>query len=447
MVAIKDLGERLKSSLQNECNVPLHVLPNEVQDLVAEKAKQNIPTEFLFGSVLSCVSGAIGNSFRVELIYGMPTNASLWLSVVADSGDGKTEGLESFLKPLLKMESENFQQYKETEKEYKEEVLRNKALPQEKRTEPEKPIRKQRLIQDITAEAYADRMQKNPNGLIGYVDEVKGFVTSQGQYKGGNGNDRQFWLSVWNGKTAMKDRVENSIYVENVFFSILGGIQKEEAKDLFGKMITDGFAPRFLFLAPDNVPELKWSLEPVDRSKEPQWEAIIRRITSLKTDPENNIVRFTDNAGRKMVEWRNSQKRSTNYTTRLFDAKLQIYSIRLALVLHTLKRACENNFYENDLIEAETAEKAICLTEFFRSQALKMIEKMNLDDPLENLDETKLQLYELLPEEFTTAEGEHISVENKLLKHSAFSVFLKNKRLFQKVSKGIYRKLITDEND
>ncbi|WP_312752155.1 DUF3987 domain-containing protein [Epilithonimonas hominis] len=446
MVAIKDLGEKLKNSL-SENSVPLHVFPTEVQELIAEKAKQNIPIEFLFGSVLSCVSGAIGNTFRVELIYGMPTNASFWIAVNADSGDGKTEGIESFLKPLLKIESENFQKYKEAEKEYKEELQRQKSLPQDQRTELEKPIRQQRVIQDITAEAFADRMQKNPNGLIGYVDEIKGFVTSQGQYKGGNGNDRQFWLSVWNGKNAQKDRVDNSIYVEKVFFSIIGGIQKEEAKDLFGKMITDGFAPRFLFIAPDNVQEMKWSLEPVDRSKEPQWEAIIRRIVNVKTDPENNIVRFTPDAGKKLVEWRNSQKRSTNYTTRLFDAKLQIYSIRFALVLHTLKRACENNFFEDDLIEIETTEKAISLVEYFRSQALKMIEKMNLDDPLENLDATKLKLYDLLPEEFTTSEGEQISIENDLLKHSAFSVFLKNKRLFEKITKGVYRKLITDEND
>lgn len=72
---------------------------------------------------------------------------------------------------------------------------------------------------------------------------------------------------------------------------------------------------------------------------------------------------------------------------------------------------------------------------------------MKLDDPLEVLDKNKLKLYDLLPEEFTTSEGAEISKTNELLGHTAFSTFLKNKRLFAKVTKGVYQKLITDDND
>lgn len=449
--SVKDLKESIKDSFKSEVNpVPLEVFPEVVQNIIKEKAKQSLPLEFLFSSVLASVSIATGNSLKGELIPGMPTNASIWLSVVADSGEGKTEGIESFLKPLLKIESENYKKFKEEEAEAEAINKKNKALPYDQQDkEVKKPTRKQRIIQDVTVEAFADRMQKNPNGLGAYIDEIKGFVTSQGQYKGGKGNDRQFWLSAWNGKTAMKDRVDQSIYIENVCFSIIGGIQKEEANDLFGTMVSDGFAPRFLIVLADNVPEGKWSLEPIDRSTEVEWEKIIRSITDLENaDFENRLVKFDREAGEVLVNWRNTQTKANNFTTRLFDAKLRIYAIRLSLILHVLKRACEGQFYENDTIDKATAENALILVNYFRNNALKLIKSMKLDDPLEALDATKLKLYDMLPKEFTTGEGEQISKENKLLSHTAFSTFLKNKRLFKKINKGIYEKIISDgDND
>ena len=446
---VQDLKESIKETFKSEENrVPLGILHPVLQKMILEKAKQSIPVEFLFSSVLACGSIATGNSLKVELIPGMPTNASLWIAVVADSGEGKTEGIESFLKPLLKIESENFRKYQEEEKEYQAEVRRNKSLPIDQQFEPEKPIRKQRIVQDYTQESLARILMNNSGGAGAVVDELKGNISSHGQYKNGGGNDRQFALTMWSGKSAMKERVNQSIFIENVFFSMIGGIQKEEANEMFGKMVSDGFAPRFLMVVADNIPEGKWSLEPIDKSTDPEWEKIVRRITDLETaNFENRIVKFDRDAGEVLVNWRNSQIKSNNFTTRLFDAKLRIYAIRLSLVLHVLKRACEGQFFENDTIEKETAENALILVDYFRNNALKLIKAMKLDDPLESLDSTKLKLYEMLPEEFTTGEGQQISDDNNLLKHTAFSTFLKNKRLFEKVNKGIYRKILSDDSD
>ncbi|MCJ8498556.1 YfjI family protein [Chryseobacterium salipaludis] len=448
---LQDLRQSIKDTANGTENAPpLHIFPAEVQQIIQEKHKQSLPIDFLFSSVLAAVSGAIGNALKVELIPGRPTNAALWLAVVADSGDGKTEGMETFLKPLIKLEAEAHRAYKEQQAAYDAAVSENNALPYSEREkiDQQPPERKRRVIQEFTAEAYANIMSRNKNGVIAFVDEIKGFVAGQGQYKGGKGNDRQFYLQVWNGSAAMIDRVTHSIFIENAFLSMLGGIQKEEAREVFGNMITDGFAPRFLYVLADKVPPGRWSLEPVDNSMMQRWDTIIRHINSLEnTHVENNLITFEREAAEVMVSWRNNQERSNNYTTRLFDAKLQIYAIRFALILHTLRRATEGTFYHADKIDKQTAEDALALAAYFRKNALKFIQRLNLDDPLEGLEGVKLDLYSRLPEEFTTAEGAAISKENNLLQHTAFSTFLKNKRLFAKVSKGVYRKILSDDED
>lgn len=453
MSAVKSLKDSIKETLNDKkSDVPVQVFPEVVQNMITEKAtKQSLPTEFLFASVLGAISTSIGNIFKVELLFDMPTNASLWIAVVGESGEGKTEGINSFYKPLLKVEAENYKKYTEEVDAYKLALKIFKNLPNSERSaedEPEPPIRKQRILQDVTVEAYADRMQKNPIGLGSINDELKGFVEGDGQYKGGKGSDRQTKLSIWNGKTSIKDRVQDSIFIENAFLSVIGGIQIEEASEMFGKMVSDGYAPRFLMVVAENTPQGKWTLEKVDRSIDEKWEKIIRSILELENSNfENNLVTFKRDAGEVLVNWRNSQVKANNFTTRLFDAKLRIYAIRLSLVLHVLKRANEGQFYEGDQIDKETAENALILVDYFRNNALKMITKMKLDDPLEVLDKNKLKLYDLLPEEFTTSEGAEIAKTNELLGHTAFSTFLKNKRLFAKVTKGVYQKLITDDND
>ncbi|MDP2452639.1 MULTISPECIES: DUF3987 domain-containing protein [unclassified Kaistella] len=453
MSAVKSLKDSIKETLNDKkSDVPLQVFPEVVQNMITEKAtKQSIPTEFLFASVLGVISTSIGNTFKVELLFDMPTNASLWIAVVGESGEGKTEGINSFYKPLLKVEAENYKKYIEEVDAYKLALKIFKNLPNSERSaedEPEPPIRKQRILQDVTVEAYADRMQKNPNGLGSINDELKGFVEGDGQYKGGKGSDRQTKLSIWNGKTSIKDRVQDSIFIEDAFLSVIGGIQIEEASEMFAKMVSDGYAPRFLMVVAENTPQGKWTLEKVDRSIDEKWEKIIRSILELENaNFENNLVTFKRDAGEVLVNWRNSQEKASNFTTRLFDAKLRIYAIRLSLILHVLKRANEGQFYEGDQIDKETAENALILVDYFRNNALKMITKMKLDDPLEVLDKNKLKLYDLLPEEFTTSEGAEIAKTNELLGHTAFSTFLKNKRLFAKVTKGVYQKLITDDND
>jgi putative DNA primase/helicase len=61
---------------------------------------------------------------------------------------------------------------------------------------PDTPDMARTLVGDTTVEALADIMDKNPRGVLINRDELAGWVRGLDQYKGGKGNDRQFYLSL-----------------------------------------------------------------------------------------------------------------------------------------------------------------------------------------------------------------------------------------------------------
>src|SRR5262249_61259499 len=106
-----------------------------------------------------------------------------------------------------------------------------------------------------------------PRGLLTYVDELVGFVRSHGQYKGGRGNDRQLWLSVWSKKGLAVDRKSQGgtvISVPRPFAAGLGGLQPDMLNELEDRSRRhDGFIHRVLFVLPPPVPEMKWTNDTV----------------------------------------------------------------------------------------------------------------------------------------------------------------------------------------
>ena len=55
------------------------------------------------------------------------------------------------------------------------------------------------IVVDATVESLAPLLEDNPRGLLMTQDEGVAWVRGMGQYKGGRGGDRQFWLSNWSG--------------------------------------------------------------------------------------------------------------------------------------------------------------------------------------------------------------------------------------------------------
>lgn len=71
--------------------------------------------------------------------------------------------------------------------------------------EPEKPIYKRIIVSNITPEALIFTHNNNKRGLGMYYDELAGWFKSFNRYN--TGDEEQFWLSAWSGKSISKIRV------------------------------------------------------------------------------------------------------------------------------------------------------------------------------------------------------------------------------------------------
>src|SRR5262249_56889084 len=82
------------------------------------------------------------------------------------------------------------------------------------------------VVKDVTRESLILILQDNPRGVLCDPDEASGWVASFNEYKGKNGSDRQFWLSVWSCNAVAVDRKggRESHYVPHPFAPMMGGL-------------------------------------------------------------------------------------------------------------------------------------------------------------------------------------------------------------------------------
>ena len=120
---------------------------------------------------------------------------------------------------------------------------------------------------DVTVEGLAPILEQAPRGVLMIQDELAGWVAAMNQYKGGKGNDRQFWLSTWSGKAHLVDRKAQGtvpISIPRPFVNVVGGIQP----DMLGTLAdpqgrSDGFVHRVLFSYPTPVGTADWTEDTV----------------------------------------------------------------------------------------------------------------------------------------------------------------------------------------
>src|SRR5262249_41034169 len=156
--------------------------------------------------------------------------------------------------------------------EYERAVKEHKAQDEDERGDPpappEEPAEPERFVTgDATVESLAVLLEKNPRGLLMPQDEGAAWVRGMGQYKGGRGNDRQFWLSAWSGRGHLVDRKSQgtvAISIPRPFVNVPLGLPPDmlgELADHQGR--NDGFLHRVLFTFPKAAAGTDWTDETV----------------------------------------------------------------------------------------------------------------------------------------------------------------------------------------
>lgn len=430
---------------------PVEVFPLPIQHVItATNENLNFPIDFIGASLLYAVSVAVGNTHRVEVKKGWSESAVLYLAIVAPAGTNKSHPLSFALQPVVEQDKRTYRQYEQQRQEYEQAVSLSKKERQDQAIdEPTKPVWQKFLLSDFTPEALAEVHKFNKRGIGVYVDELAGWFKNFNRYN--KGSEMEFWLSQWSGKPINIDRKTGEpIFIPVPFISVAGTIQKgilsELAKD---SRTQNGFIDRILFVIPDNIQKEYWSETDLPLVVSENWESIISNLLSLSVrnddtlNPSPEVLKFAPEAKQVLFEWQKVNtdqcNEAENEAVSGIFSKMDMYVLRLALILEMMRYACKES--NKQAVSIEAVQGAVKLVEYFKSSAVKVNSILSNASPLDKYPADRQALYDALPDTFTTETGLQIA-ERLEVAERTFKNFLNKKELFTRSSRGNYQKCI-----
>ncbi|CAL2080293.1 conserved hypothetical protein [Tenacibaculum dicentrarchi] len=424
----------------NKNPFPVDVFPKITQEIIYEgNDKYQFALDYLGAGILTAVSSAIGNSLKVNVKNGWNEKANLFTVIVGRPGDSKSHALNFCLKPIQIKENLLFDEYSKLLKEYEEE------LKSDPKTTLIKPYLQKYLINDYTPEALILHHSNNKRGLYIFVDELNGWIKNFNRYN--SSGEAETYLSLWSGTTISTDRASGkSFRINDPFIGVIGSTQisvlKSFAKD--GRS-SNGFMDRLLFVYPEIQKTLKWNINKVDDRILENYYSIISNLIETSIDQnEPLLIPIEETAKKHLFDWQNN--RPENYLfeyERSIEVKLQQYVIRFALILQSIHHAANKNTL--DKIELFAIQGAIKLFHYFYNNAIKVRQEIIKKAYVETLTELQKTILNELDDEFTTGEGLKIAcrkINNKpRISKRQFYTYLKDSKLFKKVSHGKYQKI------
>jgi hypothetical protein len=271
---------------------PLEVLPPVVQELViaAAEAAGGVDPGMVAAPLLVVGAGMIGRSASLRYKDNYFYSACLYHANVAVSGLGKSPVTRCVAAPLAIIE-EQLHAYNAVLKENYRISMRQYEADKRNKVpgiqEPTRPLLRQLEVDDITVEGIVRTDSENPRGILMVQHELSGLMRSFGQYKGGKGNDREYFSKIYDGERIKKNRsgYENNepLYVPHPFMPITGNMPPTLLPSLFLRDIHDGLPERFTYVFPDPRRRLRSD----ERGQVPnallaRWVEICERLFALE---------------------------------------------------------------------------------------------------------------------------------------------------------------------
>jgi hypothetical protein len=345
--------------------LPLDVFPPALAAYLTEVGESTgTPPDFAALTLLATAGAAVGNSRALCLKPSVWYEAPRFYGAnVGDPASGKTPAMDAVVKPYQALQLKLLKEHRDARAAFeeargaREQALKeNRALPEDQRqplpdVPPEPPSPERFIAMDATVESLAPLLEKSPRGLLMPQDEIVGWTRSMGQYKGGRGSDRQFWLSSWSGKAHLVDRKSQGQVPTSIprpFINVVGGLPPDmlnELADLKGR--NDGFLHRILFVFPRTSAGGDWSEVTVGEGSRAAWEKALtglRQLAMVELDDGflgYKVVHLSPAAKAAWVGWYNAhaaETRGPDLPAQLIGpwGKLKSYAARLALLLHCL---------------------------------------------------------------------------------------------------------------
>lgn len=446
MTTIITQEEQLKNLRQQENNnFPVTVFHPAIQEIINNaQTKHRFAPDWTATSLLYAASAAIGRALEIQHSPDWHEGPTLYACLIGAPGTGKTHPLTKALKPLNDHDNGAYQLYQQELKDYKRTIQNWKKLPPDQReTEPDKPIWNHTIVSDFTQEALIKVHSENPRSTAVHVDEFKGFFKNFTRYN--TGGVQEFFLSNWSRQAIQTDRKgSDPIKIDTPSIGVAGTIQPGILDSLADEDRSEnGFLHRFLFAWPE-VQALPWDTTPPDGSIFFQWHIIVKRLLELPLyNGGPKVLTYTPEARTMLFNWQRANTEKINNETseylRGIWSKLEVYIQHLALILQALDYTKTGKPLST--VESTAMAGAIQLVHYYEQMAIKVYQRLGTSSPLDKLSTLEHTVYDALPEEsFTTAQGILIATQYDMPQRT-FERWIKKTTLFNKPKRGHYEKL------
>ncbi len=259
---------------------PWDVLPDGMVACIQKVAAiKGVVPQMLVSPVMATVASLLAPWVEFRIREGHYPPLIFFFCDVAPSGSGKTHAQRALVTEYLKeWQWELNTKASEALKEWNQ-------LPKKERLQTEKPPEEISLyLTGGTTEGIRDALRVHPSTVL-LVNEASSIITGQNQYKGGNGDDREFFLRLYDGGRRGEDprtaRAGEVLTAKSPYVSIAGNTQESTWGTLLkqNKLLQeDGTLYRFLFLHERNPavpldPQLK-----LDNETEQVWKSFMSNL-------------------------------------------------------------------------------------------------------------------------------------------------------------------------
>ena len=325
---------------------PLEVFPEDVAEFVRASALgAGSSVGYVAGPMLAAVGVATHGTW-VDVLPSWRERATIWIAVVGGPSTHKSPAIKAALAPVNQAHIGITEQEDLTLKD----------------TSP-----RQIITSDATLEGLHLALEKNTLGMLFLADELIGLVKGFGQYKGGGGNDRQHWLSLWASEDITINRAKGVRVriIKDPFISAAGGLQPDVLGHLLNDM-DDGLPARLMLVPWTPAPEgSKMTLSQLRRATAPDRGPWARHWGAINSADLTGL-HLTDEAFEVFDPWYAGWEETMEAGSLRYPGaygKMSAYCVRFAIVLAQLRKPGTLEILPTDV------EGAIKLVDYFYASA------------------------------------------------------------------------------
>lgn len=256
---------------------------------------------------------------------------------------------------------------------------------------PREPVADRYWCDDVTTEAVAARLQKQPRGMLLIRDELAGWFGGFDRYSNGKGGDAARWLECYGGRPMLVDRKSGDpICIDRAAVCVTGGIQPDILKRSLSEIYRqNGLAARMLFALPPRRPK-RWSDAEFDDGDASTLAGLFDRLygfeftTTADGEPAPVVLTLTPAAREQFIAFfnaHNEEQADLGDDLSAAWSKLEECAARIALVVHCVRVAVNDLALEDtSVVDAASMEIGITLTRWFANEARRIYSMLSESD-------------------------------------------------------------------